>query len=162
MKSFFESRLRRRAAMTAVALASSAAVAVSGAPSAKASADGWTYFAAASVPTPWGDVHVPGGQLFHSIKGGGRHIEWQGADFITAGNICNWRIDFLYYDMNGRRDDTSYGPTHYQCNRVGIRKDTINRDVRYGTACAKLLVNGTPVPGAKQCHSITTPKRWPW
>lgn len=115
-------------------------------------------FSIAKIPFP-----VPGGQMCHTIKGKGKHIKWQKANFLpnlgSPGKMaCNWRIDFEYSKGN-RRYKTDRGPTKYNCTLYASR--TVSKDKHlphYGKSCAKLYFNNKRI--ATQCHSINKHSRW--
>lgn len=107
----------------------------------------------------WGQFCVsgkcfPSGVLEHSITGSGRTVTYEWAEAEAAANICNWRMDFTYYDTNAVLYSTSRGSTHYTCTRVAYRAIGTDRVLRYGRACANIYANGIRL--ARQCHSITS------
>jgi hypothetical protein len=108
-----------------------------------------------SAPIP-----VPAGQLTHMIKGKGRRIESETANYTVApglgglkGQVCNWQIDFSYKE-NGKEYMRERGKTIHECG--GATKAVVGRakpkTVRLGQACAELWVNGKF--RAAQCHNI--------
>jgi len=118
---------------------------------AHASAYGAVLFGGGDLP---GVGWIPNGKFEHKITGSGLRIDRDHARFDAIGTVCRWRIDFLYYDTNGSRYYTSYGPLHTGCNVWGNSRDISVTLPKEGLACAKLISYGKPVPRAKQCHSI--------
>lgn len=116
--------------------------------SAHATAEGWQY---------WGkycyaDFCMPGGSLYHKIVGTGLHVSEQRAGFSAYGNVCNWRIDFNYYDVPGTLYRRYQGPTNYNCKIAGSRLIYPNFWAKSGKSCATLYSNGRKI--VSQCHSI--------
>lgn len=105
-------------------------------------------------------MKVPTGCMFtHIVRGSGRKITYQNAGvdcgFVGAmsSGFCNWRIDFIYADVNNRIYRTSRGRTHSECKIDPMRNNSPQTLPRYGKACAHLHVNG--VRRVSQCHHIT-------
>lgn len=96
----------------------------------------------------------PSGILEHSITGSGRTVTNEWAEAEAAANICNWRMDFTYFDTNNVLYSTWSGATNYTCTRVAYRGISTDRVLRYGRACANIYANGIRL--ATQCHSITS------
>jgi hypothetical protein len=102
---------------------------------------------------PGTSISVPGGIMAHTVTGSGARVNAETSNYASAGNICNWRIDYRYSDTSGRTYETNTGPTHLSCNRYGERNIFVGRDMRFGQACAELFTNGRFV--VRQCHNIT-------
>lgn len=119
---------------------------------ASASATGVAYWGATVVK----GVPIPSGQLTHVIDGKGAHVNTDGANFVAASQLCQWWIDFDYYNGKGVRWDHIQGVRHDSCNREGTVGYTLNSKMQTGLACASLYKT---VPGgvqrlARQCHNI--------
>lgn len=108
---------------------------------------------------------VPKGFLCHEIKGNKKKITFQraaytaGASVYSAltGKICNWRIDFVYYDTNGRAYSTYRGPTKNYCSMGAVREVKAPKNLpKDGKSCARLIVDGKA--RVVQCHKITSKK----
>lgn len=105
----------------------------------------------------WGSFCIngkcfPKGGLWHDIYGSGLRIDKEVGQFFAASPVCNWRIDFRYYNVNGYNYKTSTGPTNYRCNGTGHRTIYPKAYYRSGRACAILYSNSTRL--ATQCHSL--------
>ena len=107
------------------------------------------------------DIKEPYGYLCHSVHTNGKEIKEQRAAFTThAGineprvkNICNWRIDFVYFDTEGDEYSRDKGETIGDCKKGASRE--IAKAVNlpdYGTTCANLFVDGEL--RYTQCHRI--------
>jgi hypothetical protein len=116
-----------------------------------ADASGVQQWGAFTVPGT--DIRVPSGLMAHTITGSGARVNAETSNFASAGNICNWRIDYRYSDTSGRTYETNRGPTRLNCTRYGERNIFVGRNMRYGPACAELFTNGRFV--VRQCHNIT-------
>ena len=111
-----------------------------------ASAAGYQYWS----PFTWNGITFPGGQLFHEINGSGNHVNWDGANFASAGNVCDSSMRFTYgggaYYLNGN--------IHYGCSHVGQWKYTLNWNAPTGKACAELWAERWGKYITKQCHYV--------
>jgi uncharacterized membrane protein len=108
------------------------------------------------------NLRVPKGFLCHLIKGKKRKITYETAAYTASptvygaltGKICNWRIDFVYYDTKGKVYRTDKGPTKIYCShgakRIVRARKNLKKD---GKACARLVVGGRAK--VMQCHKIT-------
>ena len=114
--------------------------------SAHASAVGYEYFGTRQI----GGWTIPSGQLTHVINGSGYHINWDGANYATAGNLCDPSMRFTYgngaYYINGN--------VHWGCSHVGQWKYTLNWNAPRGSACAELWTQNRRVMVARQCHYV--------
>ena len=108
-------------------------------------------------------LKAPKGFLCHYIEGNGRTVTKEAASYSAnaslygalTGRVCNWRIDFVYYDTSGRNYRTDYGPLTTSCSYSVSRTVTADKTLAYyGKACARLVVNGTT--RVTQCHNITS------
>src|SRR4051794_16993127 len=118
-----------------------------GAAPANATADGYQY---------WGQftfegVTVPGGQLYHRIEGDGYHVDTDGANYGSVGNLCDASVRFTY--GNGAKHID--GNVHSGCSHVGQWKYKVNQNMPRGDACAELWVKNWRRLVAKQCHYIS-------
>lgn len=111
------------------------------------------------------NLTVPKGFLCHLIQGDKRKITLQRAAYSATpnvygaltGKICNWRIDFVYYDTNGKAYSTDKGPTKNYCSIGAVREVKSNKNLpKDGKSCARLIVDGKAK--VVQCHKITSKK----
>ncbi|MGW4894747.1 hypothetical protein ACWEQL_21130 [Kitasatospora sp. NPDC004240] len=105
-------------------------------------------------------VPLPSGFLHHCTRGTGLRIGSEWAAYTPApiglakDRLCNWRIDFVYRDLNNKVYKTVKGKNHPTCEFVGaVEWNAGNRTFKLGTSCAELWIAGTK-RGA-QCHNIT-------
>ncbi len=104
--------------------------------------------------------NIPTGVFFtHCIYGSGligtddyASIDRVGPGYYS-GQFCNWRIDFKYYDINGKNYQTSAGTTQNSCNWLPDRRRRQSFQMKSGTACAILYVLNKE--RVRQCHNIT-------
>ncbi|NDJ16313.1 hypothetical protein [Myxacorys almedinensis] len=115
-----------------------------------ASASGYQYWGGFTANIGGQSVGIPAGQLHHAINGKGTRINWQGANFGSAANICDSSMRFTY-GYGKRRIN---GNIHRGCSRVGQWKYKINANVPKGDACAELWAKRWRVLVAKQCHYV--------
>src|SRR5690349_19021027 len=76
-----------------------------------ATAIGIQYWGAFTVNIHGQSVGIPSGQLTHEINGRGYHINWDGANFASAANLCDPSMRFTY--GNGSRHFD--GNVHWGC-----------------------------------------------
>jgi len=118
---------------------------VASAPSAVADAEGCQPYSPITVLK----YVVPRGVMCHEIDGSGNNITSQEVAVYTV-NTCNWRIDFVYKDLNGATWYRDTGTYHtgcsipYRTRGSGWAKD--------GSACAQMWVSGKLI--VQQCHRI--------
>ena len=104
-------------------------------------------------------IKVPTSMLCHGVTGSGKTITHTRATFGSTSiktQICNWRIDWVYYNTSGNEYRRSTGATQKSCAWYFqlCRNDGTDRSLAYyGKACAQFYDNGTL--RGKQCHSIT-------
>lgn len=104
---------------------------------------------------------IPTGSfLSHYIDGSGKRInaERAGVDRVGpaywTGMICNWRIDFDYYDLNQKHYKHNRGETHTTCDWSPFRSYNVATQLAHnGQACAVFYVMNAQ--RARQCHYIT-------
>ena len=131
------------------ALAASAALAVVPA-TAGATAVGYQYWGGFTANIGGQSVGIPAGQLTHIIRGSGYHVDWDGANFGSAGNLCDPSMRFTYGNGSQHID----GNVHWGCSHVGQWKYSIDRDMPRGDACAELWVKNWRRMITRQCHYI--------
>ena len=120
-------------------------------------------YGSSSDPNPVSaDMTLPYGYLCHGVEYKGKEISEQRAAFNTSANIygslvkdiCNWRIDFIFYDKNGDEYLRDKGKTASGCEDDVVRLVNKSRKLKsYGTTCASLIIDGES--RLTQCHSIT-------
>jgi hypothetical protein len=115
-----------------------------------ASAFGIQYWGAFTVNVGGQSVGIPSGQLAHEINGSGYHINWDGANFASAANICDPSMRFTYGNGSYHLD----GNVHWGCSRVGQWKYALNWKAPRGSACAELWAKNWRVLVARQCHYV--------
>jgi hypothetical protein len=115
-----------------------------------ASANGIAYWDAFNVKIGDQSVPIPSGQLLHVIKGKGYYIEWDGANFASAANICDPSMRFTYGNGAYRLD----GNVHWGCSLNGQWKYYLKWNAPRGSACAELWAKNWRILVAKQCHYI--------
>jgi hypothetical protein len=108
------------------------------------------------------EIRLPYGYLCHSVYTKGKEIKEQKAAYTSSAgiyaplvdDICNWRIDFVYYDTNGDEYMRDKGETVSDCKVGASRNIEQSRKLpQYGTACAILMIEGEP--RLTQCHAIS-------
>ena len=107
------------------------------------------------------DIKAPYGYLCHMVHNRGKEIKEQEAAYTEkAGiyaplvkDICNWRIDFVFYDTNGDEYLRDEGETVRDCNAGAKRTAQNDRMLpHFGTTCAELIIDGERK--FSQCHSF--------
>jgi hypothetical protein len=107
------------------------------------------------------DIKFPYGYLCHMVHTRGKEIKEQEAAYTeSAGiyaplvkDICNWRIDFVYYDTNGEEYLRDEGQTVSDCKAGAKRKAENDRKLpHFGTTCAELIIEGERK--YSQCYSF--------
>jgi hypothetical protein len=117
-----------------------------------ASAYGVQYWGAFTVNIGGQNVGIPSGQLAHDITGSGTYIRQEWAHITTKPGFCNWRVDYVYRDVNNREYRRIRTPTQLGCDTWAYAPTVYPGAVRSGTACAQLYRSGVYV--TRQCHSI--------
>jgi hypothetical protein len=139
-------RKRTRVLALVLALAAMALVPAAMPATSQASACGIQYWKAFDFQ----GYPVPKGQLTHCIRGNGTHVEWDGANFASAANLCDSSMRFTY--GNGSRSIS--GSVHLGCSHVGQWKYTVNQNMPRGEACAELWILNWKRMVTKQCHHV--------
>jgi len=98
----------------------------------------------------WKDIPIPKGQLVHAIEGDGRHIDRQGANYISYGNLCDTSLKFTY----GYGSHFWKTPIKRGCRPVRAWKYKFDWTVPRGKACAELWMDGWRRKVTKQCHFV--------
>jgi hypothetical protein len=146
----------------ACALAGLAALTASKANASATGCDNRQYFEENAKPNAISaEIRLPYGYLCHLIHTRGKEITEQKAAYTkSAGingplvkNICNWRLDFVYYDMKGNEYIRDKGETVGNCEQGASRKAPAARTLpQFGTTCAELIIDGEA--RLTQCHTI--------
>lgn len=116
----------------------------------QATAIGYEYWGGFDANIKGQTVRIPAGQLTHEINGKGLHVNWDGANFASAANLCDPSMRFTYGDGAKRVD----GNVHWGCSHVGQWKYAMDFDAPRGTACAELWTENWERLVAKQCHYV--------
>jgi hypothetical protein len=142
--------LRLKALVLAVglAIASFGAIALAPATPAGASAYGCSFWNTATV----GGVRLASGQYCVLLAGQGTFVDYVKGGFVSASNVCNWRITAEFFDSNGRWYATYASPVRYTCSKTGTRYIYLRRYVKRGFMCSTLRQNGARITSV--CHSI--------
>jgi hypothetical protein len=107
------------------------------------------------------DLVVPFGYLCHSLEVEGKEISVQKAAYTSnatvAGplvkGICNWRIDFVYYDSKRKETMRDKGETVKGCNQGASRAIAKSKPLaQLGSSCVELIIDGEI--RLAQCHTI--------
>lgn len=108
------------------------------------------------------DIKFPYGYLCHLIHSDGKEISQQKAAYtLRAGiyaplvqKVCNWRIDFVYFDTKGKEYMRDKGEVMKDCEKGASRNiAALKKLSEYGSTCAELIVDGEV--RLRQCHTIT-------
>jgi hypothetical protein len=139
----------KKPAFRRIATAAVFALGVGAAGIASASAYGYSW---------WGvhvfkDIPIPGGHLFRVVEGAGLQVRDVGVNFLSAGNLCNWKIDVDFLDSAGHRYDGVSSGTVRSCTHAAQRHFILNRNMKEGRACIRLYTAFTD-PVASVCHNI--------
>jgi hypothetical protein len=107
------------------------------------------------------DLAIPFGFLCHSLEAKGKEISAQKAAYSSNGTvvgplvigICNWSIDFVYYDTKGKEYMRDKGETVAGCDK-GPTRAIANGKKLYqpGSACVQLITDGEV--RLTQCHAM--------
>lgn len=107
------------------------------------------------------EIRLPYGYLCHAVQRRGKEITEQRAAYTSSAgiyaplvdNICNWRIDFVYYDTNGDEYIREKGETVSNCKQGASRAIEKSKTLpQYGMTCANLIIDGEP--RLTQCQTI--------
>lgn len=116
----------------------------------QASAYGIQYWGAFTVNVKGQSIGIPSGQLAHEISGSGLHVNWDGANFISAANLCDPSMKFTY----GNGSYYLNSSVHWGCSHVGQWKYTLDWTAPRGSACAELWEHDWRIRVARQCHYV--------
>jgi len=146
-----KTRLKRTRVIAGLLIATGAVLLLGALPEISyASAIGYQYWGGFTANIAGQSVGIPAGQLTHVINGNGYHINWDAANFGSAGTLCDPSIRFTYGNGKYRVD----GNVHWGCSHVGQWKYTLNWNSPRGSACAELWAKNWRVVVAKQCHYV--------
>lgn len=98
---------------------------------------------------------VPNGTLLHVMDGHGIALTYDRAQATSIGNLCNWWIDFDYYDNAGRRYRHIQGAAHNSCTHDGYARVDYNYGPYLwypGRSCATLYTSSIWL--TTQCHYL--------
>jgi hypothetical protein len=107
------------------------------------------------------DLVIPFGYLCHFLEVYRKEISIQKAGYTsnaTVSNslvkgICNWRIDFVYYDMQGKEYMRDKGETVKGCDQGAYREIAKSKTLpQSGSSCAELITEGEV--RLVQCHTL--------
>ena len=108
------------------------------------------------------EISLPYGYLCHLVHNNGKEIKEERAAYASSAgiysplvdNICNWRIDFVYYDKKGEEYMRDKGETVSDCKIGASRAIEKSKTLpEYGIACAELYIEDER--RFTQCHTIT-------
>lgn len=83
-------------------------------------------------------LKIPAGQLTGGVFGDGLKVNEAGGNFVSAANICNWRINVDSIDDKNRTSRLVEGKVQPNCTRAGQQKFRINKKVPPGRVCIRL------------------------
>lgn len=106
------------------------------------------------------DLVVPYGYLCHLMQSTGKEISAQRAAYTSNSSIygplvrdiCNWRIDFVYYGMDGKEYMRDKGETVNNCKGASRIIEKSKTLPQWGSTCAELFIDGTV--RLIQCHGM--------
>jgi len=117
---------------------------------ASASAYGYDYWGVHTFK----DLPIPAGQLFGVVEGDGLRVRVAGGNFLSVGNLCNWKMDVDFIDASRRRYANVSTGIVGGCTHAAQRKFSLNRDMKEGLACVRLYT-AFDHRVASVCHNIT-------
>lgn len=119
-----------------------------------ASAYGIQYWGGLTVNVRGQSIGIPAGQLAHKVEGDGNKInrQWGHISTVTS-SLCNWRIDYVYFDTNNKEKRRIRGRLHSSCDNWAYGNTVNPGTVPYGKTCATLYRSGAYV--TRQCHFVT-------
>ena len=97
------------------------------------------------------DLIIPFGYLCHHFEARGKEIIMQKAAYASTTSvtgslvrgICNWRIDFVYYDTKGKEYMRDKGETVKGCKQGASRAIAEGRTLaQFGSSCVELITDG--------------------
>jgi len=107
------------------------------------------------------DLIIPFGYLCHLLESKGKEISIQKAAYTsnaTVSNffvkgICNWRMDFVYYDTKGNEYMRDKGETVKGCDQGASREIAKSKTLpQSGSSCVELITDGEV--RLVQCHTM--------
>jgi hypothetical protein len=107
------------------------------------------------------DLIIPFGYLCHHFEANKKEVAVQKAAYSSNGTvagplvkgICNWRIDFVYYDTKGKEYMRDKGETASGCGQGASRAIAKGKQIlQSGSSCAELTVDGKV--RLIQCHTL--------
>ena len=107
------------------------------------------------------DLIVPFGYLCHFLEAHGKEISEQKAAYTSNGTvsgplvkgICNWSIDFVYYDAKGKEYMRDKGETIKGCKQGVSRAVAKSKTLpQFGSSCVELITDGEV--RLVQCHAV--------
>jgi hypothetical protein len=107
------------------------------------------------------DLVIPFGYLCHLLEVYRKEISVQKAGYTsnaTVSNslvkgICNWRIDFVYYDLKGKEYMRDKGETVKGCDQGPYREIAKGKTLpQSGSSCVELITDGEV--RLVQCHTL--------
>ena len=107
------------------------------------------------------DLIIPFGYLCHLLESKGKEISIQKAAYTsnaTVSNffvkgICNWRMDFVYYDTKGNEYMRDKGETVKGCDQGASREIAKSKTLpQSGSSCVELITDGEV--RLVQCHPM--------
>jgi hypothetical protein len=107
------------------------------------------------------DLVIPFGYLCHFLEVYRKEISIQKAGYTsnaTVSNslvkgICNWSIDFVYYDLKGKEYMRDKGETVRGCDQGAYREIAKRKTLpQPGSSCVELITDGEV--RLVQCHTL--------
>jgi hypothetical protein len=107
------------------------------------------------------DLIIPFGYLCHHFEANKKEVAVQKAAYSSNGTvagplvkgICNWRIDFVYYDTKGTEYMRDKGETVKGCNQGASRAIAKSKTLpQFGSSCVELITDGEV--RLIQCHAM--------
>jgi hypothetical protein len=107
------------------------------------------------------DLIIPFGYLCHHFEANKKEVSVQKAAYSSNSTlsgplvkgICNWRIDFVYYDMKGTEYMRDKGETVKGCNQGASRTIAKSKTLpQFGSSCVELITDGEV--RLIQCHAM--------
>lgn len=108
------------------------------------------------------DLVIPFGFLCHSLEAKGKEVSTQKAAYSSNGTVvgplvsgvCNWRIDFVYYDAKGKEYLRDKGETVRGCGQGASRAIAKSKTLpQSGSSCVQLITDGEV--RLTQCHTVS-------
>ena len=108
------------------------------------------------------DLIIPFGYLCHHFEARKKEIVIQKAAYTSNATvsgplvkgICNWRIDFVYYDTKGNEYMRDKGEIVKGCNQGAFRALAKSRTLpQFGSTCVELITDGEV--RLTQCRAVS-------